>query len=140
MADPSTASSGRHALIIEDEMIVGMGMQSVLGEIGFGSFAFASTAHQALEQARLRRPDLVTADIGLLDGDGLAACRALQAEFGPLPVIYVTGQAADLDQETGLTVVAKALHRRRHRLGLRHRQLGRTGHLSAVLASSVIEL
>ena len=97
----------QHALIIEDEMIVGMGMQSVLAEIGFGSFAFASTAYQALEQARLRRPDLVTADIGLLDGDGLAACRALQAEFGPLPIIYVTGQAADLDQEPGLTVVAK---------------------------------
>ena len=102
MADPT-----RHALIIEDDMLVGMDMQSVLAEIGFGSFAFASTARQALEQARLRRPDLVTADIGLLDGDGLDACRALQAEFGPLPVIYVTGQAADLDRQAGLTVVAK---------------------------------
>ncbi len=102
MADPH-----RHALIIEDEMIVGMGMQSVLGEIGFSSFAFASTADQALEQARLRRPDLVTADIGLLDGDGLTACRALQAEFGTLPVIYVTGQAEDLEQEPGLIVVPK---------------------------------
>ena len=102
MADPT-----RHALIIEDEMLIGMGMQSVLAEIGFSSFAFASTARQALEQARLRRPDLVTADIGLLDGNGLAACRALQAELGPLPIIYVTGQAADLDQEPGLTVIAK---------------------------------
>ena len=88
-------------------MIVGMGMQSVLGQLGFSSFAFASTAQQALEQARLRRPDLVTADIGLLDGDGLSACRALQAEFGPMPIIYVTGQPADLVREPGLIVVAK---------------------------------
>ena len=102
MADPT-----RHALIIEDEMLVGLDMQGVLAEIGFGSFAFASTAKQALEQAHLRRPDLVTADIGLLDGDGLAACRALHAAFGPLPVIYVTGHALDLDREPGLTVIAK---------------------------------
>ena len=102
MADPT-----RHALIIEDEMLIGMDMQNVLAEIGFGSFAFASTARQALEQARLRRPDLVTADVGLLDGDGLSVCRTLQAELGPLPVIYVTGQAADLESEGGLTVVAK---------------------------------
>ena len=97
----------RHALIIEDEMLVGMGMQAMLAEIGFDSFAFASTARQALDQARLRRPDLVTADVALLDGDGLEACRALEAECGPLPTIYVTGQ--DLSRVGGpdLTVVAK---------------------------------
>ncbi len=107
MAEPDASSQNRHALIIEDDILVGMDMQSMLAGIGFESFAFASTANQALQQARLRRPDLVTADLGLLDGDGLAACRALQAEFGPLRVIFVTGQAADLDQEPGLTVVAK---------------------------------
>jgi CheY-like chemotaxis protein len=87
------ATPSRHALIIEDDMLTGLEMQSVLSGIGFDSFAFASTAFQALDQARLRRPDLVTADIGLLDGDGLEACRALEAECGPLPIIYVTGQA-----------------------------------------------
>ncbi len=107
MAEPNLSAHIRHALIIEDEILVGMGVQSMLADIGFSSFAFASTATQALQQARLRRPDLVTADLGLLDGDGLAACRALQKEFGPLPVIFLTGQAADLDKEPGLTVVAK---------------------------------
>ena len=106
MAEP-IASKSLHVLIIEDEILVGMGMQSMLADIGFDSFAFASTANQALQQARMRRPDLVTADIGLLDGDGLAACRALRKEFGPLPVIFVTGQAGELDQEPGATVVAK---------------------------------
>ena len=102
MAEPS-----RHALIIEDDMVVGMDMQDVLTGIGFATFAFASTARQALEQAALRRPDLVTADIGLLDGDGLAACDALQAAHGPLRVIYVTGQAQDLTGSGERTVVAK---------------------------------
>ena len=101
MAGPS-----RHALIIEDEMLIGMGMQHMLADIGFDSFAFASTASQALEQARLRRPDLVTADIGLLDGDGIAACQALEAECGPLPIIYVTGQEGAAEGE-GRAVVAK---------------------------------
>jgi two-component system, response regulator PdtaR len=84
--------SSKHALIIEDELVIGMEMQSVLSGLGFSSFAFASTAHQALEQARLRRPDLVTADVALLDGDGLDACAALEAACGPLPIICVTGQ------------------------------------------------
>ena len=105
MPDPSPDSS-RHALIIEDEMLIGMNMQAVLAEIGFDSFAFASTAHQAVLQARLQRPDLVTADLSLLDGDGLEACRALEAACGPLSIIYVTGDSQAAVGE-GHTVVAK---------------------------------
>jgi CheY-like chemotaxis protein len=101
----------RHALIIEDEMLTGMDMQGLLAELGFGSFAFASTAHQALTEARLRRPDLVTADIALLDGDGLDACRALQAECGPLPIIYCTGMHQRLENTPGVTVLAKPFGR-----------------------------
>ncbi len=97
----------KHALIIEDEMLIGMGMQDVLTEIGFGSFAFASTARQAVEQAGLRRPDLVTADIGLLDGDGLEACRALEAAYGALSIIYVTGHDPEELREPGRIVVIK---------------------------------
>ena len=101
------AGPPRHALIIEDEMLTGLAMQMALGEVGFDSFAFASTARQALDQAGLRRPDLVTADVGLLDGDGVEACDALQRAFGPLAVIYVTGQAERFGDLSGLTVVAK---------------------------------
>ena len=81
MAEP-IASKSLHVLIIEDEILVGMGMQSMLADIGFDSFAFASTANQALQQARMRRPDLVTADIGLLDGDGLAAWKNVAGHLG----------------------------------------------------------
>ena len=80
-----------HALIIEDDMIVGLDLQSQLGALGFSSFAFASTSAQAAEQASLRRPDLATVDVGLLDGDGLAAVRAVEALCGPTPTVFITG-------------------------------------------------
>ena len=80
-----------HALIIEDEMITGVGMQFMLSDLGFASFAFAGTEVQAMEQALIRRPDLITVDVGLLDGNGLAAARAIRLAMGAVPTLYVTG-------------------------------------------------
>ena len=97
----------RHALIIEDEFLVGMDVQAVLKELGFTSFAFASTASQAIEQGCLRRPDLVTADVNLLDGDGVSVIRALREAHGPVAVVFVTGDTAAVDQVADCTVVAK---------------------------------
>ncbi len=82
---------GAHALIVEDDIVAGLGVQHLLEELGFTSFAFAGTGAQAGEQSRLRRPDLVTVDIGLLDGDGLEAHRAVEAACGPVPVVFITG-------------------------------------------------
>jgi DNA-binding response OmpR family regulator len=84
-------SKGLHALIIEDDLIAGLGMQMALAPLGFKSFAFASTPRQALEQARLRRPDLMTVDIHLLYGDGPQAVREIERVLGDLAVLYVTG-------------------------------------------------
>jgi len=91
-----------HALIIEDELIIALGLQAQLSELGYRSFAFAGTERQALEQALLKCPDLVTVDVGLLDGSGLAAADAILAACGPLPVVYVTGDAAAACGRPGL--------------------------------------
>jgi CheY-like chemotaxis protein len=104
-------ADGRHVLIIEDEMLVGMDMVHHLSGIGFDSFAFAGTELQALEQARLKRPDLVTVDVRLLDGDGRAAAGALTRELGELAVIYVTGDPEALADTPGLVVVEKPFGR-----------------------------
>ncbi len=53
-------ASGGHALIIKDELILGMSMQSVLTPLGYSSFAFASTADQALEGATSSTGSIVT--------------------------------------------------------------------------------
>ena len=100
-------SNGLHVLIIEDEMLVGMDVFHCLSEIGFDSFAFAGTASQALEQARLKRPDLVTVDVRLLDGDGREAVDNLAHELGDLPIIYVTGDPKALSTTPGAVVVEK---------------------------------
>jgi CheY-like chemotaxis protein len=98
---------GLHALIIEDEIIAGVGMQLVLSELGFESFAFAGTANQALEQALIRTPDLVTVDVRLLDGDGVAAAREIRRVIGPSPTVFVTGDPRALADQADAVVVEK---------------------------------
>jgi CheY-like chemotaxis protein len=98
---------GLHALIVEDELLVALGLQSMLGELGFDSFAFAGTARQALEQARLHIPDLMTVDVGLLDGDGFQAVDAINAACGPVAAIYVTGDGAASSRRPDAVVLEK---------------------------------
>ena len=101
-----TAATERpHALIIEDELIIAMGLQAQLSDLGYGTFAFAGAERQAYEQARLKCPDLVTVDVGLLDGSGLDAIEAILQTCGPLPVIYVTGDSAAVrDRPPGVVI------------------------------------
>jgi CheY-like chemotaxis protein len=95
-----------HALIIEDELIFGMALQLQLSDLGFRSFAFASTELQAIEQAHLACPDLVTVDVALLDGNGVDAVETIIRACGPLPVVYVTGDRRRVDRP-GAVVVEK---------------------------------
>jgi DNA-binding response OmpR family regulator len=116
-------ASGGHVLIIEDEMLIGIDVLNCLATLGFDTFAFASAETQALEQARLQRPDLVTVDVGLLDGDGLSAAHALTREFGEMPFIYITGDPRKVQDVGGAVVVEKPfrhadLEAACHRLGL----------------------
>lgn len=98
---------GGHVLIVEDELIIGLGLQSMLAEIGFSSFSFASTARQALEQAQVRRPDLMTVDLGLLDGDGFQAVESVSTVCGPVPVVFVTGDGKAAKARSALVVLEK---------------------------------
>ena len=82
---------GGHVLIVEDELVIGLGIQALLEPMGFSTFAFASTGGQALEAVRTRRPDLVTIDVGLLDGDGVDAARAIARACAGVPIVFVTG-------------------------------------------------
>ena len=97
---------GAHALIVEDDLISGLGVQHLLEPLGFTTFAFASTGAQAGQQSRLRRPDLLTVDLGLLDGDGLDACRQVEAACGPVPVVFITGSPDEVTTQ-GAVVVEK---------------------------------
>ncbi len=108
-----------HALIVEDELLVAMHLQDLLMAHGYGSYAFAAAAMQAVEQARLRRPDLITMDVGLIHGDGLEAARALREICPGVPMLYVTGSPEVVRDEPGAVVLEKPITARDLRLALK---------------------
>ncbi|MFI4965182.1 MAG: response regulator [Caulobacterales bacterium] len=107
-AHPAT----KHALIIEDEMLIALEVESLLHDFGFESCDIVDNPADALKSALARRPDLVTADMRILGGTGVEAMVAITARLGPVPHIYVTGNADMLTGQTAAPVVDKPLTRR----------------------------
>ena len=83
-----------HALIIEDESIIGLMIQEVLAENGCSSFDFAESFAAAVAASKRRRPDLITADVRLAPGNGIDAVHAVCAGR-PIPVVYITATGAE---------------------------------------------
>jgi CheY-like chemotaxis protein len=107
-----SSARGRHALIIEDEMLIALEVESLLHDLGYESCDIADNPADALRCALAHRPDLVTADLRILDGTGLEAVAAITERLGPIPHIYVTGNADMLAGKTRAPIVDKPLSRR----------------------------
>jgi two-component system, OmpR family, phosphate regulon response regulator PhoB len=103
---------GKHALIIEDEMLIALEVESLLHEFGFESCDIVDNPTDALTSALAHRPDLVTADMRILGGTGIDAMEAITERLGPVPHIYVTGNPDMLSGQTAAPVVDKPLTRR----------------------------
>lgn len=95
-----------HALIIEDDLLTALYLGEILSGLGFDSHAIAMTEADAVASARQRCPDLITADVRLQAGSGIAAVRTICAEK-PIPVIYVTASRADLVHLPDVLIVDK---------------------------------
>jgi two-component system, response regulator PdtaR len=81
-------------LIVEDETIVGMGLQNLLTGMGHEVIAQAASAAEALEQFRERQPDLVLVDVRLNGGDGIElAAQCLKIRRVPMIVISAYSDA-----------------------------------------------
>ena len=84
------AVSGR-ILIIEDEAIIAMDLESLVSEIGHQITGVARTRSAAVKLGKQERPDLILADIQLADNSsGIDAVTDLLAELGDVPVIFIT--------------------------------------------------
>jgi DNA-binding response OmpR family regulator len=83
-----------HALIIEPESLVAMMVEDVLKDSGFDSFAFATTALEALSAAHTQSPDLIVADIDLGEDCGVAAVESICCEK-TIPVIFASDAFRD---------------------------------------------
>lgn len=77
-------------LIIEDEPIIAMDIESIVRDLGHNVTGVAVTRDEAITQARKSPPGLVLADIQLADdSSGIDAVRDILAEFS-VPVIFIT--------------------------------------------------
>lgn len=90
----------RHALVIEDEILVAIEIEALLKAQGFTSVAIADSPLDALDSALKRKPDLITADYRIIDGTGVEAVKMIMAHLGPIPVVYITGHAKALEDES----------------------------------------
>jgi CheY-like chemotaxis protein/DNA-directed RNA polymerase specialized sigma24 family protein len=77
-------------LIIEDEPIIAMDIETIVRDLGHTVTGVAVTRDEAVSQAMARRPGLVLADIQLADdSSGIDAVKDILAEF-QVPVIFIT--------------------------------------------------
>jgi CheY-like chemotaxis protein len=77
-------------LIIEDEPIIAMDIETIVRDLGHNVTGVAVTRDEAVAQARSNPPGLVLADIQLADdSSGIDAVKDILAEFS-VPVIFIT--------------------------------------------------
>ena len=84
-----------HALIIEDESLIAMAIEDALRGCGFTSFEVAVSAEEAVTAAARRCPDLITADVELRPGCGIAAVQSI-CSGQPIPVLFITGSPGEV--------------------------------------------
>ena len=86
-------------MVVEDEGIVALDIQSKLRTMGYEVPKIVSSAAQAVETARTIRPDLVLMDIQLEgDMDGVAAAQCITSEL-QIPVVYLTAYSDEATLE-----------------------------------------
>ncbi len=104
-------------LLLEDEGLVAMGIQALLGEAGH-QVRHADCLSQALNELESFTPDLVLCDLGLPDGSGWEVVGRLRAKIenlglNQIPILVVSGWSDDqLDPlPQGMTPPAGYLHK-----------------------------
>lgn len=77
-------------LVVEDEGIVALDIQSMLEDLGYQVPITVASGEEAIEEAAKSRPDLALMDINL-EGeiDGIGAAEQLRDRFN-IPVVYLT--------------------------------------------------
>jgi DNA-binding NarL/FixJ family response regulator len=86
----SSLSPRPRALIVEDEILIALGLEADLSELGYDVRGLAANARDALSLAMDNTPDIAVIDI-YLNGtrDGIETARMLRELCG-VPVVFVT--------------------------------------------------
>ena len=91
-------------LIVEDDPNILEALKYNLGKEGYATLT-AVDGVQALELARVNKPDLVILDILLPQMSGFEVCRILRKEM-TVPIIMLTARDDEIDKVTGLDLGA----------------------------------
>ena len=92
MSAPIETSDPEILLIVEDQILLAMGLKCDLEDGGYRVLELAVRHQEALGLAREIKPDLALVNIDLANGDdGVALARDLKA-IG-VPVLFISGQA-----------------------------------------------
>ena len=91
-------------LVVDDEKNIVQLARLYLNKEGFRVEA-AYDGAQALEKAKILRPDLVILDIMMPEMDGLSVCRELR-KTSNVPIIILTARGDDVDRIVGLELGA----------------------------------
>ena len=102
-------------LIVEDEVIVSLDIQTILKDMGIAVTGIAHSVDQALTSIAGERPDLVLLDISL-DGEfeGVELARTIDRRWG-IPVVFISGHLGDqavkgLDELNTLGYIVKPFY------------------------------
>ena len=88
--DLITQSLRANVMIIEDESIIALHIQSIVEDLGHSIAGIARTRSEAVDLAGRTQPELVLADISLADGSsGIDAVKDILAVMN-VPVIFIT--------------------------------------------------
>ena len=84
-----------HALIIEDDVSAVDRIEQALRALGYLSFDIAFSGAEARAAANVRCPDLITADLELVDGSGVEAVLEICAHMA-IPVVFITAHRREI--------------------------------------------
>src|SRR5690554_2490081 len=94
-----------NALIVEDEMVVGRHLATILKKVGYGECYTVTNVVDALSILEEGTPDVVLIDIMLSgDRDGIDLAHELRAKYS-IPFLFITSHA-----DTATVERAKATH------------------------------
>jgi CheY-like chemotaxis protein len=93
-----------HALIIEDEPMIALLIEDQLRSLGYTSLDFAATEAEAVALAESRRPDLITSDVRLTQGCGIAAVKEI-CSGRHIPVVFITATTWEVRERMADAVV-----------------------------------
>lgn len=78
-------------LLVDDHKIVRFGLAALFSTVeGWTIVGEAGTVAEAVDMARLHKPDVILMDVRLPDGSGINACRTIRSEHPDTRVIMLT--------------------------------------------------